>query len=318
MHDEYSFSPEEVTIENLDELSKRECAASEARMYELADIADAAAEFLLPLLADEIGAPELLSLIAEGLAFGSYPSYPGKAAFSERAADDVRAMLSLMDRARLTELLLDRLKAGGHPLTEADFLGESEGGRIYGYVKNQFSDEAFDVLTESVPDAGVRYYKSFSDCAAALARDEVDHILLPLEERGGVRLPTVSELIYRYDFRINSVTPVFGYAADADIKYAEISRRFIPASRMEGDDRYLELRIPAQDGAALSEAISVATAFGMSAYRVNTHTYDIEGERSSYFSLVLREGRDDFAPFLTYLALFAADFVPVGVYKNLE
>ena len=53
-------------------------------------------------------------------------------------------------------------------------------------------------------------------------------------------------------------------------------------------------------------------------YRVNTFTFDTEGEDSTFFSLVLRDDGREFTPFLTYLALFAEDAVPVGVYKNLE
>lgn len=317
MTDEYGFSPSDVTRENLDELFLTESTAAEARLYELADIAEEAAEFSIPLLSDEVGVQEVLSMLSSGIDIGSYSTCDGTEA-ANCAREDTCRMLSVLDRVRLTELYLARLDERSRPISESDFLGAPETGQIYGYVKNQFSDEAYDVLTEELSDPRVRYYKSFSDCASALASGEVDHVLLPLEERGGVRLPTVAELIYRYDFKINSVTPVFGFAADADIKYAEISRRFRRTVRRDGDDRYIELRIPARDGNPLSELLSAASAFGMSVYRVNTHTLDFEGDRSVYFSLVLREGRSDFVPMLTYLALFAAEFVPVGIYKNLE
>lgn len=316
MIEEYGFSPSEVTLENLGELSARADIESEARLYELSDIADAAAEFSLPLIDAEVGVPELLSMLSEGLSAGlgvsAAVSSPTHSALGNRTLE------SVLDRARLTELYLGRMSELSHPLFEGDFLGMPEDGQLYGYVKNPLSDEAYDVLTEELSDPRVRYYKSFADCAAALAIGEVEHILLPLEERGGVRLPTVAELIYRYDFKINSVTPVFGPAADADVKYAEISRRFRRSSKREGDDRYLELRVPAGDGGQLPELLLAASALGMSVYRVNTHTLDVEGERVAFFSLVLREGRTDLSPMLTYLGLFAEDFVPVGVYKNLE
>lgn len=318
MMDEYAFSPSEVTLENLRELSARAGLGSEARLYELFDVADEAAEYSVALLESDVDVPELLSMLAEGLRdkFCSPERIAGGSA--SVAVRDADIATSVLDRARFTELYLERLRERAHPFSERDFLGIAEEGRLYGYVKNQFSDEAFDVLTEELPDPRVRYYKSFGDCAAALASGEVDHILLPLEERGGVRLPTVAELIYRYDFKINSVTPVFGLGGDADIKYAEISRRFRHSEGREGDDRYLELRVPASDGSQLSELLLAASALGMSAYRVNTHTIDFEGERVSYFSLVLRCGSAGISPMLTYLALFAEDFVPVGVYKNLE
>ena len=317
MKEEYGFSPDGVTLSNLEELSVGEQRTAEARLYELLDVADAAAEFSSPLYLAEIGVPEMLSMLSGGITFGSGAAAENNDPAVLRATADSMRVTSVLDAVRFTELYLECMKSIGCRIEEQDLLGEPELGQVYGYVKNQFSDEAYDVLTEDLADPRVKYYKNFSECAAALARGEVDHILLPLEERGGVRLPTVSELIYRYDFKINSVTPVFGFGADADLKYAEISRRFRRSDSADDDDRYIELRVPAKDG-AIADILAAASAFRMSVYRVNTHTMDTEGEISAYFSLVLREGDSDFAPLLTYLALFAADLIPVGVYKNLE
>ena len=57
---------------------------------------------------------------------------------------------------------------------------------------------------------------------------------------------------------------------------------------------------------------------GMCIYRVNTVTFDTEGESETYFSLVIKDMGHSFSGLLTYLTLFIRDFVPVGIYKNLE
>ena len=317
MTEEYGFLPDSATLSNLEQISLREQRSAESRLYEILDLADAAAEFSSPLYLAEIGVQEMLSMLSDSVVFGDAKSTDSTDPAVIRTIADTARVTSVLDKVRFTELYIERMSALSCPISESELLGEHELGEVYGYVRNQFSDEAYDVLTEDLSDPRVKYYKNFSECAAALARGEVDHILLPLEERGGVRLPTVSELIYRYDFKINSVTPVFGFGADADLKYAEISRRFRRSDSADDDDRYIELRVPARDG-WISEILAAASAFGMSVYHVNTHTMDTEGEMSAYFSLVLREGDSDFAPLLTYLALFAADLIPVGVYKNLE
>ncbi len=56
----------------------------------------------------------------------------------------------------------------------------------------------------------------------------------------------------------------------------------------------------------------------MSIYRVNTLTFETEGESETYFSVVIKGTEGDFTPILAYMTLFLRDFVPVGIYKNLE
>ena len=190
------------------------------------------------------------------------------------------------------------------------------GGETFAYVRNSFSDEAYDVFSQDFIDPTVRYYKTFRDCARAVTAGDLTYCLLPLEEKGGVRLHTVSEIIFRNDFKINSVTPVFGQDGNADMKYALVSRGFTVPERNEDDDFYLEIRLGADS--PLSEVLSAVDSFGMSIYRINTVTFDTEGEAETYFTVVIKDGVGSFAPILTYLALFLRDFVPVGIYKNLE
>ena len=157
MIDEYGFCADSVTLDNLGVLSARGSAAAEARLYELADIADRAAEFSVPLLNAELSVPELLSMLSEGLIL-DFPV--GDAALpAVHTVRDFGRMTSIIDKVRLAELYVARMAELSHPLSEADFLGEAEDGELYGYVKNQFSDEAFDVLTEELSDPRVKYYK---------------------------------------------------------------------------------------------------------------------------------------------------------------
>lgn len=310
--DEYGFSPERVTLENLDELSRQMSLVSEARGYEIADIAMAAADFTRLMLADGMDVADALSVISEELSFGDYPEAEG----IPDGAGGGAVLLPVLDRAALVRSYASFMADGGKPLTEADFLGGGEVGERYAYVRNQFSDEAYDVFAAACTDPRVKYYPSFKECITALSEGDADRILFPLEERGGVRLPTVAELILRYDLKINSITPVFGIGADADLKYAELSRYFTASPRGEDDDGYLELRAPI--GAGVSELLAVAELYGMSVYRLSTHTVSGEDDTQSYVSVVLREGEEGIVGLLLYLSLFGGDTVPVGVYKNLE
>ena len=201
---------------------------------------------------------------------------------------------------------------------ESDFLPCAEVDNSFTYVRNAFSDEAYEVFSSTVDDATVRYSSNFKECFDAVACGAVSYCLLPLEERGGVRLPTVSELIYRNDFKINAVTPVFGMDNNADLKYAMVSKYFGRFDFTEDDDVYLEIRIGQECEDNLPSVVAAAAHLGHTVYRVNTSTVVTEGEEETFFSVVFRAGNSGFTSFLVYLTLFARDFTPVGLYKNLE
>ena len=312
------FVPDKATISNLNELSLRASLVDEARSIEISDLASAAVSFSVSMLNEELGIYEILSLLSESVGFGSYTTDEGLVEDNRSSVFSYVSSLSLLDRIDFVRRYVRLLREAGHPLTEAQFVGAAGEGERIGYVRNQYADEAYDVFSQEFRDSRVKYYRGIKECAAALDSGEVDYILLPLEERGGVRLPTVAELIYRKDYKISAVTPVFGFDLGADMKYALVGKGFKHSRHKSGDDRYMELRIPQSADISVTEVLSSAGALGMTLYRVNTLTFDTEGESKTHFLAVLREGGDGFVSLLTYLTLFADDYVAVGLYKNLE
>ena len=316
MAEDMIFSVHDAVVSNLDRLSREYSTLSEQRMLEICDVVTPMVDASLQLLEQGFDGYEMLSALSDTLTFGEYPtSQDNTEAYIELLQKELAA-LSRSDRALFTELYLAALSARNRPLTERDFLPGSHADETFTYVRNSFSDEAYDVFSQDFDDPTVRYCASFKECARAVAAGEVTYCLLPLEDRGGVRLHTVSEIIFRNDFRINSVIPVFGPDGNADMKYALVSRSFTVPDREIDDDGYLEIRIGADS--SLFEVLSAVDYFGMSVYRVNTVTFDTEGESETYFTVVIKDSFGGFEPILTYFTLFLRDFVPVGIYKNLE
>ncbi len=318
MSEDMIFPVSETVLSNLERLSREESIISEQRLLELYDIALPMVKASLELLDEGLESYEMLSVLSEGLSFGDYSlSDDTTPVFRLKVAKSLGA-LSRTDKAIFTELYAEGLADLGRPLTERDFLPSSPGAETFTYVRNSFSDEAYDVFSQDYSDPKVKYSGSFKECAQAVSGGDITYCLLPLEEKGGARLPTVSEIIFRNDFKINSVIPVFGPDGNADMKYALVSKSFTVPERRKDDDLYLEIRIGVGADSALAEVFGAVDYFGMSVYRVNTVTFDTEGEEETYFSVVIKDGGGSFAPLLTYFTLFLRDFVPVGIYKNLE
>ncbi len=317
MSAELVFSPSRTILSNISELSDRESVLAERRICELYELAGEMANAAISLFMDEMDVYEALSLIGDNWRFADYTVH--KEALGENIA---RLRLhfrldSLMDRAMLCELWLEQLGARGHSIDESAFLYSVSTPESFTYVKNAYSDEAFDVFSQEFSEHRVVYATSLKDALRMVADGEVGYCLLPLEERG-TRIPTVAELLFNGDFKINSVTPVFGFDGLADMKYALVSKTFTVPDKKAEDDLYLEIRISEDAQMPLSEALSVAEVYGIGLYRVNTVRFSTEDGERTYYSMVFRDDGKSFAPLLTYLTLFSSSFTPVGIYKNLE
>ena len=131
-------------------------------------------------------------------------------------------------------------------------------------------------------------------------------------------MPTVAEMLFTDDLKIDAVTPVFGFDGTADMKYALVSKSFALPRVAPDDDRYLEIRIPADGDTSLGELLLAADKYGARLYRVNMHFFVQDGERCPYYSIIFKEDGRDFSGLLTYLTLFVSSYTAIGIYKNLE
>ncbi len=223
------------------------------------------------------------------------------------------------EKAIFVLLLLEKLREKNIRLSEEDFFLAGEDAPIFAYVKNTLADEAYDVITENTPEARVKYVSSFSEGARLLLSDEVGYCLFPIEEKGGLRLPTVENLLFTENLKIRRIVPVFGFDGSADLKYALVSKTAYVEPYQKEDDRYLEIHIPiGEENFSLSSFLFALKLYGMQLYRIHTVSIEKIGEREDQLSLVLKSQGESFAHMLSYLTLFCDRHTIVGIYKNLE
>ena len=315
------FAPDRTLLENLAALSERQATLTEQRICELAELALSMAEATERIRAVGMDMSGCLSLLSDLSASRRETiRLPDDAVPINRERLALfSSVLSLYDRVALCGLYLEKLADRRLSPVEADFLPEKRGGTSVCYVRNPLSDEAFDVFSETLSGARVHYVSGLDESCRAVAEGKSDFCLLPLEERG-TRLARVSALLYRYDLKIDEVTPVFGFAGDADMKYALLSRGFRTPRVQDEDDRYFEMRIPFDPlhSSELSELLYAAGGFGYSLYRINTQILPDEAGERPICSIVFCDEGKDFLPLLVYLLLFVPDFTAVGIYRNLQ
>ena len=311
---EYSFEPSNVTVSNMNALTKEYTFLSDRRVCELYELAEDAADFSSLLIRDGFGIYEALSLISDGYAVFSSPDKTGE---DSRFGKDI-CVLDLTDKTVFSSLYIEAVKRRGIPLTEKElFDKEKEPDQTFVYVKNTFADEAYDVFSQEFKDPRVRYAKNFREAVKMVADGEVTYCLLPFEERG-IRLASISELMFSGDYKINSVTPVFGFDGGADIKYALVSKHFSVPLINKDDDRYSEIRIPADALPSVTDVLYACEISGVTVYKVDTLSFVKDEERKKYFSIVLSGEGVDFTSLIVFLTLFVPEYTAVGMYKNLE
>ncbi len=315
---EFEFEPSKITLENLASLSLSQSVGAERRICEISEIAYSAADFFVKMTNDGYGVYEVLSVISEASLF--IPDVPHGSSLDENktALCSFLTALSAYDKAAFSRILTEHLTSLGISLCEADFFEEYHPNESIAFVKTPLASEAFDVFSQQMSEPRLKYVKDMKEAASQLLRGDVGYIILPFEERGGVRLRSVVELLFREDLKINSLTPVFGAYGAADMKYALISKHISLPSIDEGDDRYLEIRLDTERATELSELLAVAETFDIIPYRINTQNIDGEGKTQTHYSVVLKREGGDFSEYLAYLTIFAENYIAVGIYKNLE
>ncbi len=313
-----AFEMNKVTQKNLDLLFDKQLKNEEQRISEISELVDLALADIVGMTEDGYGIYEILSVLGESVSselnFGFNPiiekNRPKLIAYS--------SLISAFDKAVFSSFFVERAEGYGLSVAESDFLFEGNGNSLIVYSKNPLADEAYDVFSQGFKDARVKYADTLKNAVRAVSSDDAEYCILPLEERGGVRLATVAGYIFKEDLKIASVTPVFGFDGLSDMKYALLSKHFIIPNVNIDDDRYFEIRLDASAAVALSELFTVADILGVDIYRMNTIVFDTEDGEKLYYSVVFKTEGRNFSAILVYLTLFAGNYTAVGIYKNLE
>ena len=298
------YPPEDRAAENLKAHSEKLAREHIRREAYLEELAFEASDMIVSMYEDGVGAEEAISVISSSF-FGEGLSDTG-----------VRAPLSALkiaDKVLFSELLCEKMADKGKKLKEDDFLGDKVPGQRFTYVKNIYSDEAYDVFSSEFTYPTVSYSTSFRTACETVVRGDSDYCILPAEEAGGIRIPSVYNLMALYDLKISDMTRVFGPDGNSDLRFAMLSRGYRIPPYDDGDDRYLEVRFG--EGGDAGRDIFAAEMMGNRLYRMNTVT-DENG--IPVFSAAFRTESPDYVSYLVYLSLFSPGCTFIGIYRNIE
>ncbi|MBE6537502.1 MAG: hypothetical protein E7673_06070 [Ruminococcaceae bacterium] len=310
------FDINNVSISNLGSIAKEEGRSFELRLCEISFMAESISRQIRSLIEEEMTVFEALALLKEEVCFDEYEPSVDVINETVNGVKSFLRTLTASDKANFSSLLREKLWLNGVEINEGAFLPESFQNETFVYVKSALADEAFDVFSQEFLDPRVAYAESFKEACVSVADKRYGYCILPFEEKQSVRIPSIEKLVSDLDLKILAITPVFGFEGNADMKYALISRDFRIPDRDEATDRYFEMVIP-KSSMRLTELLSAAEIFGVDVYRIGTSFLGEDNGRTLY-SIVFKDGGESFTDLFIYLSLFVDEYVPFGIYKNIE
>ena len=311
------FDINESSVSNLNSIATDESKGFELRLCEMSFFADSIAAEISKLAEDGMSISEIFAILSEEIEFSKGVPDSEVISQTQNGVDAFLKMLSGADKANFSILLREKLLNKGIDVSEKDFLTESTPNETFIYVKNSLADEAFDIFSQEFDDPRIAYAESFKEACAGVADNRYGYAILPFEEKASVRIPSISKLVYDLDLKIVAITPVFGFEGNADMKYALIGRDFKSPELDELTDRYFEISIP-KAAVSLSELLMASELYGLEIYRIGTSFVGEEDEQKTLYSIIFKDVGRSFSNLIVYLSLFAEEYTPVGIYKNIE
>lgn len=226
----------------------------------------------------------------------------------------IKGAVNAADRIAYIHAYLAMREQKKRPLRLCDLLPIAESGTCrIAYVRNPYTDEAYETFANALSSPTVYYADSFREACGAVAAREADFCILPYRHTGG-HLPSFSELAGRYSLYICALCRVY-HADGTDVTtFALYGRELLP---QEDDGTvYLRCSFLAADTAAFACHLSAAGMLGAALEDVQAVPY-ADREGALLCSATVLPKRNILLPWLTYLLAFADGASCQGLYKEI-
>ncbi|MBQ1260196.1 MAG: hypothetical protein IIX97_08805 [Clostridia bacterium] len=184
------------------------------------------------------------------------------------------------------------------------------------YMRNKFTEKAFDKFTKFVYDAKIIHSDSFEDSCMDTYNGICEYCILPTENSSDGKLSAFYKLIKKYDLHIAASTEIH----DGDnVTTVSLVSRDIDLSKLEGRVKgcMLEFEVACTDTSDIGGILTFAFHYGLKLVRIDSHN---SGDEVS-FSLLL--SADDVLlkniEILTFcLSSVYPSFNVIGLYKHIN
>ena len=312
MRDFREYSPEDIILSNLRENAKRLDALEEQELSHLCDLA-----------AEMLSMGDLQEILV------SLPDH--KPQSYEGSGDSLPENIPLLDtlhacaRAKQALLLSDKLCTA---LTEKkglttdaifwDFESVSKDSAVrIVYPKSNYTDSAYLAFSRLLGEPQATYTHSFVSACEEVYNGICDFCILPLENSTEGTLVGFLKLIAKFELKIAATCDIESHGEGRLTRFALLRKNLLPFLLEDERDRHFDLLIPNDPPFKLSELLSAAAFFGISAKAITFLPGDLE-EKDAGIYVSLRTQNARLNAFLLYLSMELPNNVPIGLYPNIQ
>lgn len=217
-------------------------------------------------------------------------------------------------RQMIADLIRDDNHGEDDPAHELDVRAPRHAGERIAYLKNTYTDTAYDTFADALPHCVPAYYSDFPGVCEALYYGRATACILPLENSSDGKLLRFYSLLTKYDLRIAGVCSVSAEDSDSATKYALLRKSVTVPGREESSELFCECRIILEEDMTLSRVLSAADAYGMALSRADSVPNGY-GDGGDTYDLIFRfDEEGDLPAMLTYLYLMTPQFTLLGIY----
>lgn len=305
--------------QNLSLIKTRDDALSTLREHQL----DEAAELLFSDIEDigVVTKNDLLMSQYREIADSLFSSYAANAPSALSAACKGSDEASL--RMHLCSAICKARERKGFPLRFENFFSpsgdaETGGSRLVAYLRNQYSDAAYNIFSSVLGGTDITCPSDFSGVCEAVYYGRAHYCILPSESSSDGVLSGFRRLTEKYE--LCPVLSCFVPSRDGDLttRFSLFSKN-VERIRVSSPDarEYFTFRLNAPDDRAFLDAVRCLSFCGLRLTRVDSSTVPWDAGRYSLTLTADCEG-GDLAALLCYLSLEIPEYTPIGLYTQLH
>lgn len=182
------------------------------------------------------------------------------------------------------------------------------------YVRNPYTEEAYEIFTREDGEATLLYTDGFSEACQAVTDGQADFCILPFENSSGP-LGSFQDMAARFSLTVTALCRVFHTDGTDATRFALLSKKPLPSRG--GDMPCIRFSFSVEDGGILAEHLTALSACGATVTSLSSLP-DTIGKTSLSCTLTLRCTREDaFLP-LAYLYTFTDFPRLLGFYEEIE
>jgi len=154
--------------------------------------------------------------------------------------------------------------------SSSDERSEHSSGKV-SYLRNKFTEKAFDKFAKHIDDAKIMHADSFEDSCMDTYNGICEYCILPTENSKDGKLTAFYKLIEKYDLHICASTTVKNEDVSTTVSLLSRDIGFTHTGELS-KGRIFEFGITCPDPSDIGGILSVASAYGMKITRIDTRT----------------------------------------------